>query len=161
MTNTSFKEWVGIVLMPKIDRAHKSHLTPEIWEETHLREVFFNKVAWYDLLLYCLPCWRAYSCPPTRRSKLLFAYILLTFDSYAQMCCKHYHMIFSTFSLKFKCKICVQKEVIHNFKNHILVGDHLQTFLFTSFSGHRPAQRECARMRLFCNVWILVSLIYW
>ena len=37
------------------------------------------------------------------------------------MCCKHYHMIFSTFSLKFKCKISVQKQVIHNFKNHILV----------------------------------------
>ena len=28
---------------------------------------------------------------------------------------------FQTFSLKFKCKICVQKEVIHNFKNHSLV----------------------------------------
>ena len=27
----------------------------------------------------------------------------------------------STFFFKFKCKICVQKEVIHNFKNHILV----------------------------------------
>ena len=25
-----------------------------------------------------------------------------TFDSYAQMCCKRYHIIFSTFSLKFK-----------------------------------------------------------
>ena len=37
------------------------------------------------------------------------------------MCCKRYHIIFSTFSLKFKCKICVQKEVNHNFKNHILV----------------------------------------
>ena len=30
-------------------------------------------------------------------------------------------MIFSTISLKFKCKIFVQKEVIHSFKNHILV----------------------------------------
>ena len=39
-----------------------------------------------------------------------------TFHSYAQMCCKRYHIIFSTFSLKFKCKICVQREVIHNFK---------------------------------------------
>ena len=38
------------------------------------------------------------------------------------MCCKLYHIIFSTFSLKFKCKICVQKEVIHNFTNHILVS---------------------------------------
>ena len=44
-----------------------------------------------------------------------------TFDNYAQMSCKRYHIIFSTFSLKFKCKICVQKEVIHNYKNHILV----------------------------------------
>ena len=44
-----------------------------------------------------------------------------TFDSYAQMCCKRYLIIFSTFSLKFKCKIWVQKQVIHNFKNHILV----------------------------------------
>ena len=44
-----------------------------------------------------------------------------TFHSYAQMCCKCYHIIFSTFSLKFKCKICVEREVIHNFKNHILV----------------------------------------
>ena len=39
-----------------------------------------------------------------------------TFHSYAQMCCKRYHIIFSTFSLKFECKICVQREVIHNFK---------------------------------------------
>ena len=44
-----------------------------------------------------------------------------TFDSYAQMCCKRCQKIFSTFSLKFKCKICVHKEVIHNCKNHILV----------------------------------------
>ena len=43
------------------------------------------------------------------------------FDTYAQMCSKRHHIIVSKFSLKFKCKICVQKEVIHNFKNHILV----------------------------------------
>ena len=48
--------------------------------------------------------------------------VLERFDcSYTQMCCKRYHIIFSKFSVKFKCKICVQKEVIHNFKNHILV----------------------------------------
>ena len=45
------------------------------------------------------------------------------------MCCKRYHIIFSTFSLKFKCKICVQKEVIHNFKNHILVTWPATNFL--------------------------------
>ena len=37
------------------------------------------------------------------------------------MCCKRYGIIFSSLSLKFKCKICVQKEEIHNFENHILV----------------------------------------
>ena len=37
------------------------------------------------------------------------------------MCCKCYHIIFSTFSLKFTCKISVQKEEIRNFKYHILV----------------------------------------
>ena len=41
------------------------------------------------------------------------------FHSYTQICCKRYHIIFSTFSLKFKCKVCVQREVIHNFqKSH-------------------------------------------
>ena len=44
-----------------------------------------------------------------------------TFDRYAQMCCKCYHIIFSIFPVKFKCKIFVQKDVILNFKNHILV----------------------------------------
>ena len=37
------------------------------------------------------------------------------------MCCKRYHIIFSTFPLNFKCKICVLKDVIPNFKNHIWV----------------------------------------
>ena len=37
------------------------------------------------------------------------------------MCCKRCHILFSKFSLKFNCKICVQKEVIRNFQNHILV----------------------------------------
>ena len=42
VTNASFKQWVGILLMPKIIRAHKNYLTPEIWEETHLREIFYG-----------------------------------------------------------------------------------------------------------------------
>ena len=59
-----------------------------------------------------------------QKSKEFIAKLLIscsTFHSYAQMRCKRYHIIFSTFSLKFKCKICVQREVIHNFKNHSLV----------------------------------------
>ena len=37
------------------------------------------------------------------------------------MCCSRYHIIFSAIFLKFRCKISVQKEVIHSFKNNILV----------------------------------------
>ena len=55
VTNASFKQWVGILLMRKIDRAHKNYRTPEIWEETYLREFFmalwfFNKVVWFVLV---------------------------------------------------------------------------------------------------------------
>ena len=55
VTNASFKQWVGISLMPKIDRARKNYPTREIWEETHLREKFFalwflNKVVWFAWL---------------------------------------------------------------------------------------------------------------
>ena len=42
VTYASFKQWVGILVMPKIDRARKNNLTPEIWEETHLREIFYG-----------------------------------------------------------------------------------------------------------------------
>ena len=46
---------------------------------------------------------------------------------------KCYHIIFSTlFSLKFKCKTCVQKEVIHDFKNHIAFG-HVTSYEITNF----------------------------
>ena len=51
VTNTSFKQWVGILLMPKIDRAHKNYLTPEIWEGTHLRKIF-NMAAKTTFCLY-------------------------------------------------------------------------------------------------------------
>ena len=55
VTNASFKQWVGISLMPKIDRGRENYLTREIWEETHLREIFFalwflNKVVWFAWL---------------------------------------------------------------------------------------------------------------
>ena len=42
MTNASFKQLVGILLMPKIDRAHWNYLSSEIWEETHSREIFYG-----------------------------------------------------------------------------------------------------------------------
>ena len=56
VTNASFKQWVGILLMPKIDRAHKNYLTPEIWEETHLREIFYGTLIFQQSSMICIGC---------------------------------------------------------------------------------------------------------
>ena len=123
MTNASFKQWVGILLMPKVVRAHKNYLTPKIWEETHLREIFYGTLIFQQRSLICTGRHvGADAFALQHGGQINFLLISCSaFQSYAQMCCKRYHIIFSTFSLKFKCKICVRREVIHNFKNHILV----------------------------------------
>ena len=54
VTNASFKQWVGISLMPKIDRAHKNYLTAEIWEETHLREIFYGTLIFQQSSMICI-----------------------------------------------------------------------------------------------------------
>ena len=43
VTNTSLKRLVGILLMPKIDRAHKNYLTCEIWE----KKPFKGDILWH------------------------------------------------------------------------------------------------------------------
>ena len=105
-----------ILLMPKIVRAHKNDLTPEIWEETHLREIFYGTLIFQQSSMICIG-----HHVGGHAFALQHGISCSTFHIYAHMCCKRYHIIFSTFSLKFKCKICVRREVIHNFKNHILV----------------------------------------
>ena len=62
------------------------------------------------------------------------------------MCCKCYHIIFSTFSLKFKCKICVQKEVIHNFKKSHF--GHVTSYELTHFK--KMVQAWKTKSLLFC-----------
>ena len=54
VTNAFFKQWVGILLMPKIDRAHKNYLTPKIWEETHLREIFYGTLIFEQGSMICI-----------------------------------------------------------------------------------------------------------
>ena len=122
-------ELIKIILHPKFER-----------KRIKGRCLWNFELSTKEYHLYWPPCWRAYSCPPKWRPELLFAYILLTFDSYAQMCCKRSHINFLTFILKFKCKICVQKEVIHNFNNHIHIivfwrKNHL-TFIFIKTMSH-------------------------
>ena len=54
VANASFKRFVGILLMPKIDRAHKNYLTPEIWEGTHLREIFYGTLIFQQSSMICI-----------------------------------------------------------------------------------------------------------
>ena len=109
--------------MPKYDRAHKNYLTPKISEETHLRGIFYGTLNFQQRSIICIGCHVGGHTLALHHGGQNYFLLrsCLTLDSYAQMCCKRSHITFSTFSLKFKCKICVQKEVIHNFKNHILV----------------------------------------
>ena len=54
VTNASFKHWVGILLMPKIDRAHKNYHTPEIWKETHIRKIFYGTLILRQSSMICI-----------------------------------------------------------------------------------------------------------
>ena len=134
MTNASFKQWVGILLMPKIDRAHKNYLTPEIWEERHLREIFYGTLIFQQSTcsMICIGCHvGGHTLALQHGGQNYFLLVSCwTFDSYAQMCWKCYHIIFSTISLKFKCKISVEKEVIHSFKITFWSRDQLGTYSF-------------------------------
>ena len=122
VTNASLKQWVGILLMPKIDRAHKNYLTPEIWEETHLREIFYGTLILPQSSMICIRRHiGGYTLAVQYGGQYFLLVTCLIFASYAQMCCKRNYIIFSTFSLTFKCKICVQKEVIDNFKHNIFI----------------------------------------
>ena len=126
VTNASFKQWLGILWMTKIDIVRKNYLTHEIWEEKHLREIFYGTSVFQQSSMNCIGSHVGghafalqHDTQATWRPKQLFACIM--FDSYAQMCFKRYHVIFSSISVKLKCKISVQEEVIHSFKNQILV----------------------------------------
>ena len=175
VTNASFKQWVGISLMLKIDRARKNYLTPEIWEETHLRvwagvrrQLIPRKCSlclqgiFYDTLTF----WQSWSSSMICIGRHVGGHTLalqhdsqnyflliscLTFDSYIQMCCKRYHIIFSTFSLQFKCKICVQKEVISHF-------GHVTSYELTHFK--KMVQVWKTKSILFCLRYDPLS-IFW
>ena len=40
--------------MPKIDGAHKNDRTPEIWQETHVREIFYGTLMFQQSSMICI-----------------------------------------------------------------------------------------------------------
>ena len=110
VANASLKQWVVILLLPKIDRTHKNYLTPEIWEETHSREIFYGTLIFQQSSMICIGRHvGGHALAPQHGGQNYFLFISCWMsDSYVQMCYKRYHVIFLTFSLRFKCKICVR-----------------------------------------------------
>ena len=41
--------------MPKTDKAHKNYFTPEIWEETRLREIFYGTLIFQQSSMIGIP----------------------------------------------------------------------------------------------------------
>ena len=123
VANASFKQWVGILLMPKIVTAHKNYFTPEIWEETHLREIlnisvwFFRKVVWFVLATMLegmlLP---SNTAAKTTSCLYLVQRFLVTLRCAVNVITSSFQHFPWSLSAKF-----VFREVIHYFKNHILV----------------------------------------
>ena len=106
VTNVSFKQWVGILLMPKIDGGHKKyHLTPEIWEETHLREIFYGALIFQQSSMICI-------------GRHVEGHTLALQDGDQNYFTFRYAQNFTTSSFQqfpwIRCKISVQKEVIHS-----------------------------------------------
>ena len=64
--------------MPKIERAQKNYLTPEIWEETLLREIFYATLSFQQSSMICIGRHVGGILLPSNMAvKLRFAYILL------------------------------------------------------------------------------------
>ena len=84
VTNACFKQYVK---MPKIDGAHRNYLTPEIWEETHLREKYnsivhrtcYSCMKSSSLFLAFLGCGLT-KCVLFKRIKIDFSEILPVLD---------------------------------------------------------------------------------
>ena len=114
-------DWVGILLLPKIDRACKNYGTPEIWEEAHSREIFmalwfFNKVVWFVLAAML----EGILLPSNMAAKTTFSLYLVKRVIVMLRCAVNIGTYFQYFLWMFKGTICVQKGILHYFKNHIL-----------------------------------------
>ena len=110
-----------------------NYLTPEFCEETHLREIFYGTLTFQQSSMFCIGRHvGGYTLALQHGGQNYFLLVSCqTFDSYAQIYWNRYHIIISTISLKFKCKISAQKEVIHSFKK--LHFGHVTSYELTNF----------------------------
>ena len=99
MTNASLKQWVVVLLLPKIDRTHKNYLTTEIWEETHLREIFYGTLSFQQSSIFVLAA--------------MLEGILLPSNMVARTIFCLYHV--KCFIVKFRCAISITTSSFQHF----------------------------------------------
>ena len=135
--------------MPKLDRTHKNYLILKIWEEIHLREIFYSTLIFQQssTSMICIGSHvggHTFALQHGGQNYFLLISCLM-FDSYVQVCYKRYHIIFSTFWLKFKCKICVRKRLF--------------IFLKKSSFGH-VTSHGLSHFEQMVGVWKTKSLLF-
>ena len=77
MTNASFKQWLGILLMTKIDMEHIKIILPQNLRGNTIKEIFYGTLIFQQSSMICIGRHIGGQEPPTWRPKLLFSCILL------------------------------------------------------------------------------------
>ena len=129
VTNTSFKQRVGLLLMLEIDGAHKNYLTPEIWEKTHLRGIFYGTLIFQKTLVWFVlaAMLNGILLPSNVAAKPTFCLYLVK----SLIVTLRYAVNFNTSSFQHFPWSCVQKGVIYTvLKISFWSCDQLRTYSF-------------------------------
>ena len=129
VTNTSFKQRVGHLLMLEIDRAHKNYLTPEIWEKTLLRGIFYGTLIFQKTLVWFVlaAMLNGILLPSNVAAKPTFCLYLVK----SLIVTLRYAVNFNTSSFQHFPWSCVQKGVIYTvLKISFWSCDQLRTYSF-------------------------------
>ena len=112
MTSASLKQWVVILLLPKLDRTHKNYLTPEIWEEMHSRETFYGTLIFQQSSMICIGRYVG------GHALYLVRCLIVTFRCAINVAISYFQHFPWSLRAKF---VSESGAVIHNFKNQFLV----------------------------------------
>ena len=109
----------------KLTEHTKIIFTPEIWEETHLREIFYGTLIFQQSSMICIGrhVGGHILLPSNMAAKTNFCLYLVKRLIVPLRCAVNITTVsFQHFPWSLSAKfVFMQKEVIHNFKNHILV----------------------------------------
>ena len=101
-----------------IDRAYKNYVTPQIWEKTHLREIFNGTLIFQQSSMICIGHHVGGHTLPSNMAAKTTSCLYLVKRLIVTLRCA---LNVTTSCFQHFPWSCVQKKVIHNFNNPILV----------------------------------------